>query len=61
MRRSFGRWRFHDLRHTYGSVRAAHGVDAVTIQAANEPLPAHVAREPAGGDVHEGARIKTRA
>lgn len=26
--------RFHDLRHTYGSLLAAHGVDLVTIQAA---------------------------
>jgi integrase len=25
--------RFHDLRHTYGSSLAAHGVDLVTIQA----------------------------
>jgi integrase len=26
--------RFHDLRHTYGSLLAAGGVDLVTIQAA---------------------------
>jgi hypothetical protein len=58
--------RFHDLRHTYGSLLAAAGIDLVSIQAVmgqrrslnDEPLPTRAPRIGAGRGLH--ARIRTR-
>jgi integrase len=54
--------RFHDLRHTFGSLLAMRGVDVVTIQKAmgraghNQPLPARPTSIRAGANVHRRIR-----
>ncbi len=54
--------RWHDLRHTYGSLLAAHGIDLVSIKdamghsalATTGALPARTSGLRAGGPVHAG-------